>query len=166
MDSHLRLIWTFTWGIRSDLEGLLSLMMFPMFSEEAPKWSVNSLVVPVWAGMIGPVQHTHRYPLLSLGMISSSISALISSPGLLFSDCLFGAASCRFLIPTFSLILGVFWSFWNDCFAIASDVPGIFLPAFCCSRLETKRVLSGFFPYLWRSFSCYFVSLCSLSNRW
>ena len=53
-----------------------------------------------------------------------------------------------FIVPQFSLILGVFQSSWKDCFATAIDVPGSLVPAFYCSRLVTKKVLSGCLPYL------------------
>ena len=46
LDSQTCPIWKVTRGIHSDFEGTLSLLMFPTFLEEAPKWSLNFLFVP------------------------------------------------------------------------------------------------------------------------
>ena len=83
-------------------------------------------------------------PILSLALIFSGISDLLSLLGLW--------PYYRFsqdLDPKFLPEYRGFRNSWNDCFAIARNVPGSLLSAFCYSRLDTKKVLSGFFPSLW-----------------
>ena len=100
-------------------------------------------------------------PLLSLVMISSVISALLSSSGLRISDRSFGGASFRLLIHKIPEFLGLRNS-QKDCFAIASDVPGNSITAFCCSRLETKNIFSGCLTSIRRDFKCSHISSCSV----
>ena len=122
-------IWKVTWGIRSDLEGLVSLLMFRKISEEAPKWSANFLAVPAWAGL-SPIQHTWWSPILLLGIIFLGVYALPSLLGLRPSNRLFGGTYRGLLMPRFFLIIRVFRSSWQDFFSIAIDVPGSwFLPS-------------------------------------
>ena len=47
------------------------------------------------------------------------------------------------IIPKFSLILRVFQSSRKFCFAIASNVPGISIPAFYCSHIDKKKVFQA-----------------------
>ena len=81
------------------------------------------LVITAWSGL-SPIWHTWWYALLLLGLIFLGVSNLLSSMGLWPSDWSFGGASHGLLIPRFSLILGVFQSSQQDCFAIARNVPG------------------------------------------
>ena len=155
--SQLCLMWTLALWIRSDLEiPLEAFLMSPTFSEEAPKWSENVLnkFRAIWR-LFCPIRHARVlhscrrlwYPWWSPLLVLSSII----QP----SDRSFGGASSGLLIvPKFSLILRVFWSYRKDCFAIATNVPGSLIPEFLCSCLETKNILSGFFPTLWQDFSC------------
>ena len=84
-------------------------------------------VVPTWT-CLSPIRHTLWSPLFLMGLIILGIPALLLYLGLLPSDHSFGCASCVRLIPRFFLILGVFRSSWQEWFAIASDIPGSFLP--------------------------------------
>ena len=44
----------------------------------------------------------------------------------------------------FSILSGLRNS-WRECFALVSGVPGILIPAFCCSRLKKNNISSGWF---------------------
>ena len=138
--------------------------MSPRFLEEDPKWSVNFLdhFLSSWLDWSHPKQMGS--PLLSLVMISSVISALLSSSGLRISDRSFGGASFRLLIHKIPEFLGLRNS-QKDCFAIASDVPGNSITAFCCSHLETKKVFSGCLTSIRRDFKCSHISSCSVRRR-
>ena len=53
----------------------------------------------------------------------------------------------------------------RDCFALVSGVPGSLIPDFYRSRVETKKVSSGFFHSLRRDFYCSCLSSCSVRRR-
>ena len=103
--------------------GSFSLLMFPTFFEETPKWSVNFLIFPAWY-VFSPIRHNQGYPLLLLGLILSGISVLLLLSGIWPPDWLFGGASRGLLIPRFSLILRVFRISRKDYFMIVKQRPG------------------------------------------
>ena len=155
MDSQPCFIWIVTWGINSDLEGPLSLLMPPTFLEEALKWSENFLVVPVWAGLIYPIQHTWGYALLP------------PFCWVCFTACLAALRSVRSWPSQSSPWLSFFFFriLREDCFVIASDVTGSLLPYFCCYRCNMKKVFLGFFSSLWQYFKRSRLFSCSVRRR-
>ena len=90
--------------------GSSSLLMSPTFLEETPKWSANFLHCFHASWCLYSIRHTHCSKLLLLGLIYTCPS--------------FGGLFGLFIVPKFSLFLGVFRRSRKDCFAIASDVPG------------------------------------------
>ena len=125
--------------------------MFPMFSEEAPKWSASFLVVPVWSGLVFPIRNTRGSPLLS--------------PGVLLYHLLYDGASLWGIltVPKFSLILMVFPEFlkrtasrlratsWEVCFLPSVVLVSIRRRSIQIDYLISNRILSvAVFPHvLW-----------------
>ena len=145
LDNHLRDLLR-SWGS-------FSLFMSQTFLEEAPKLSANFLVVPAWSGLICPIRNTRGYTLLSRGIWVSHRSSGV--------DYFWGILT----VPKFFLIWGFSRIYRKDCFAIASNVPDFLFHALCCSRLNTKKGYSDFFPYLQRYSKCIRISSCSARRR-
>ena len=151
LGSHPCNIWKITRGIRSDLEGPFYFGCLWQFLDGAPKWSADFIHIfhVIWC--LCSIWHTQGYLLFSIGLISTRLSV-----GGLFRLSIF---------PKFFLILGVFWSSWKDCFAIARDVLGSLVLSFCCFCLETKNVQTGHPPSLQQAFECSHISSFSVRRR-
>ena len=134
--------------------------VFGEVSEVVSKFSHRSRVI--W------LESHPKYLGVSALVVGSDILGDLRSTlvvGSLTSDRSFGGASRGLLGPKFSLVLGGFRSSPKDCFAIASDAPGGLLPAFCCSHLETKKVLSGFSPSIQQALKSSRIYSCSVGRR-
>ena len=127
-------IWKVTWGIRSVLEVTFLLQCLQCF----------------WMGFqsgqrIFSIASGARWRLCSVRSLPGSP---LLPPDHWMSYRSSGSTSFWgiLILPKFSMIIGVFQSSLNDYSAITSDVPGILIPIFCCSLIETKKVSPGWLP--------------------
>ena len=150
MDSQPFPIWEITRGIRSNLEGPFLFWCLQHFwggSEVVRK--ISPLLLRERAFMFHPT-----YSRFSALVAGSAIYPLICCGSLCYIDC-----------PKSLPDSWWFRSSRKDCFAIASNIPGSFNPAFCWSRLRTKKVSIGRFPSLWQTLECSRLSSVSLIRR-
>ena len=133
------LIWIIVQGICSDLEGYFLFWCLWHYWRKLKSGQWFFSIASARAGV---------------SVLSNIFRDVCSCRQFLVSYRLYGGAYFWgiLIVPKFSLILRVFHGSHKDWSVTVRDVPGILLPDFCCSRLETKQVSAGCIPSLWRYF--------------